>query len=179
MYSIPKCFPNILDTVLYVHYTCKTIRLLDYIVYTQKLYISYQCIYFLYINSKNMYPAVQPKVFPFYMHGTRDRTKEYWMIREGQPDAFSPSYDPVSKLYCISYSVFLCVAGRTYWRWRERAGATGWGWSQIIRYRESLVLYKSFNTLRIGDFFVLCFLFSDISLWPPAAGDQWEVQNMK
>ncbi len=41
-------------------------------------------------------------------------------------------------------SLFLCVAGRAYWR--ERYGG-GWGWSRIIRPQESLVLYKSFNTL--------------------------------
>ncbi len=61
---------------------------------------------------------------------------------------FSPSYDlaprqlpppPISR----QPVVFLCVAGRAYPRERGR----GWGRSQIIWRRESLVLYKSFNIL--------------------------------
>jgi hypothetical protein len=49
---------------------------------------------------------------------------------------FSPPLLP-----CLSFSAFLFVAGRAYCRQRER------GRSQIIRRRESLVLYKQFNTL--------------------------------
>jgi hypothetical protein len=53
-----------------------------------------------------------------------------------------PAPSPVSKLSLLP--VFLCVVGRAYRR--ERRGR-GWGRSQIIRRRESLVLYKSFNPL--------------------------------
>ncbi len=63
-----------------------------------------------------------------------------------EDQASSPSYDlapppppsPVIKL-CLSFSFFLCVAGRVYWREGER----GWGRSQILRRAESVVLYKS------------------------------------
>ncbi len=55
------------------------------------------------------------------------------MIIEEQ--AFSPSYDLVPLLVppppstsCLSFSVFLCVAGRAYWR--ERGGGGG-AWSSI------------------------------------------------
>ncbi len=50
----------------------------------------------------------------------------------------TPSPSPVSKL---TLSVFLCLAGRAYWRGRW------WGRSQIIQRRESPVLYKSFKNL--------------------------------
>jgi hypothetical protein len=60
--------------------------------------------------------------------------------------AFSPSYDlappPKKKSSCLSFSAFLCVAGRAYRRKRVWRG--GRERSQIIRRRESLVLYKSF-----------------------------------
>ncbi len=54
------------------------------------------------------------------------------------------SFPPPPSASCLSFSVFLCVAGRAYW-WERRE--KGWGRSQNIRRRESLVLYKSFNTL--------------------------------
>ncbi len=43
---------------------------------------------------------------------------------------------------CLSFSVFLCVDRQAYWRERGRVGR-----SKIIRQRESLVLFKSLNTL--------------------------------
>jgi hypothetical protein len=43
------------------------------------------------------------------------------------------------------FSVFLWFACRAYWR--EREVGRGWGRSQIIRRRESLVICKSFTTL--------------------------------
>ncbi len=49
----------------------------------------------------------------------------------------------VSKL-SLFHCLYMCVAGY----WRERGGR-GVGMSQIIRRRESLVIYKSFNTLCI------------------------------
>ncbi len=49
---------------------------------------------------------------------------------------------PVSKLY-ICLCLFLCLASRTYWRERGKGASE----SQIIRPRESLALYKLFNTL--------------------------------
>ncbi len=65
-----------------------------------------------------------------------------WFI-EGQ--AFLPSYDlattpPLPSASCLSFSVLL--TGRAYWQ--EKGGL---GRSQIIRRWESLVIYKSFNTL--------------------------------
>ncbi len=51
---------------------------------------------------------------------------------------------PLPSASCIFFSVFLCVADRAYWRRR------GWGRSQIIQRRESLVLFKTFNTLWTG-----------------------------
>jgi hypothetical protein len=51
-----------------------------------------------------------------------------------------PSSPPLPSAFCLSFSVFLSVAGR--------ASLTGRGGrSQITRRRESLVLYKSFNPL--------------------------------
>ncbi len=46
---------------------------------------------------------------------------------------------------CLSFSVFLCVAGRVY-LWERGRGEGG---TQFIRRQERLVLYKSFNTLWI------------------------------
>jgi hypothetical protein len=46
---------------------------------------------------------------------------------------------PLPSVSRLSFLVFLCVAGPAYWR--ERGGG-----SQTMRRRESLVLYKSFNT---------------------------------
>jgi hypothetical protein len=62
--------------------------------------------------------------------------------------AFLWSYDSApSRLRsssCLSFSVFLCVTVRSYWR---EGGREGVGRSQIIiRPREILALYKSFNT---------------------------------
>ncbi len=45
---------------------------------------------------------------------------------------------------CLSFSVFLCVAGRAYWK--ERGGGGGVG-AKSYDERESLVHDKSFNTL--------------------------------
>ncbi len=45
-------------------------------------------------------------------------------------------------IYRDPFSVFLFVEGRAYWRERGKGRA----WSQIIRPRKSLALYKSFNT---------------------------------
>jgi hypothetical protein len=65
-----------------------------------------------------------------------------WFIED---QAFSQSYDLVpQQLICHSFSVLLSVAGRAYWRKRERGGGEG---AKIIRRRESLFLCKSFNTL--------------------------------
>ncbi len=50
---------------------------------------------------------------------------------------------PCSSGSCVSFSVFLCVIGRSYLR--ERGGS---GWARNPR--ESLALYKSFNTLICG-----------------------------
>ncbi len=53
-------------------------------------------------------------------------------------------FPPLPSASCLSFTVFLCVAVRAYWRERGRgAGAR----SQIIRPQESLALYNSFNTL--------------------------------
>ncbi len=49
-------------------------------------------------------------------------TREFELFIEDQ--AFSPSYDlapspplpPLPSASCLSFSVFLCVAGRAYWR---------------------------------------------------------------
>ncbi len=49
---------------------------------------------------------------------------------------------PVPQASCLSFSVFMCVAGRAYWLKREGGGRR----RQIIRWRESLVLYK-YSTL--------------------------------
>jgi hypothetical protein len=68
-----------------------------------------------------------------------------------EDQAFSPSYDlapplpPPPSASCLSFSVFLCVAGRAYWR--ERLERMGRRRSKIIRRLESLVLFNSFNTL--------------------------------
>ncbi len=60
--------------------------------------------------------------------------------------AFLPSYDlappPLPSASGLSFSVFLCVAYRAYWRER-------WG-KGVIRRRDSLVLFKSFNNLCIA-----------------------------
>jgi hypothetical protein len=78
-----------------------------------------------------------------------EKCREYWMIYRGLgfliilllPHPLTP---PLPSEICLSFSVFLCVAGRASWREWGR----GYGRSQIIAPRESLVLNKSFNTLR-------------------------------
>ncbi len=52
---------------------------------------------------------------------------------------------PLSRRQVVSLSQASCVAGHVYW-WEKRR-RRGWASSQIIRPRESLALYKSFNTL--------------------------------
>ncbi len=77
--------------------------------------------------------------------------REYSMIIKDQ--AFSASYDfapphpttPPSGS-CLYFSVFLCV-GQPVELIDVKRGGGGIGESQIIRRRESLVNYKSFNTL--------------------------------
>ncbi len=78
--------------------------------------------------------------------------REYWMIYRGpgfqsrviwllpHPLPLLPSVS------CLAFSVSLCFGGRAYWQ--ERGGGRR-GRSQSVRRRESLVLYKSFNTLCI------------------------------
>ncbi len=67
-----------------------------------------------------------------------------------EEQAFLRSFDladsPLPSASCLSFSVFRCVAGRAYWRETEER-ERGWERSQIIRRRESLILYKPFNTL--------------------------------
>jgi hypothetical protein len=60
---------------------------------------------------------------------------------------------PLPSIRCLSFLVFLCVAGRAC-----LCGGRGWVRSQVRRLRESLVLYKPFNTLRTMGFLYL-FLF--------------------
>ncbi len=64
---------------------------------------------------------------------------EFKMYRK---DVHSSSLTSAS---CLFFSVFLCVADRAHSLTGK--GWKGWGWSQIIRQWESLVLYKSFSTL--------------------------------
>ncbi len=79
--------------------------------------------------------------------------REYWIIYwrpsflavvwfDSSPNPLPPP--PVSSTRCLSFSVFLCVAGRV--NLRERGGR-GWARSQIIRTRKRLPFYKLFNTL--------------------------------
>jgi len=63
------------------------------------------------------------------------RCRMIWIL----PHPFSP----LLSASCLSFSVFLCVAGRG----NSREGEEGMGRMQIIQRRESLVFYKSFNTL--------------------------------
>ncbi len=80
------------------------------------------------------------------------QNRELWVIYRG-PDHLAvvwfgspptPLLPTLLSETCLSFSVFLCIAGRHFWR--ESEG--GWAKSQIIRRRESLALYKSFNVLR-------------------------------
>ncbi len=79
------------------------------------------------------------------------QSKEYWMIYRrlsflAVPDLTPhPPLSPSPKQVVSLSPVFLWVACRFFWRERE-------GWvmtlmSQLTRPRESLILYKSFNTL--------------------------------
>ncbi len=76
-----------------------------------------------------------------WVGGTNSWPGEYWLIYRGSGFlAFiwygsSPTpYLPFPTTNCLSFSVFLCVAGRAHWQ--ERGGAGGLGRSQIIRLRE-------------------------------------------
>ncbi len=52
---------------------------------------------------------------------------------------------PLSRQHVVSlFLVFLCVAGLAYWR---RTKGRGWRRSQIVWRRESMGVYRSFNTL--------------------------------
>ncbi len=71
-----------------------------------------------------------------------------WFIED---QAFLPSFDltPLPPYPVCNLSLFLTLLGvvaRAYWRERGR----GWERSQIIRRRESLVLYTSLNTLWVS-----------------------------
>jgi len=76
----------------------------------------------------------------------RITVRDYWMIYRG-PDVLAlvwfGSYPyPFPWASCLSFLVFLCITGRA-------KGGREWGRSQIIRQRESLALFRSFNTLCI------------------------------
>ncbi len=77
-------------------------------------------------------------------------SRYYWMVYIG-PSFLAvvwfgspphPLPPPLPSASCLSFSVFLCVAYRAYWRERSGKG--------VIRRRESLILYKSFITLCIA-----------------------------
>ncbi len=103
------------------------------------------------IQSSNCCPALLPALVERHTWrvclGVAAESIE-WFIDD---QAFFPTYvlapsPPPSRrppASCLSLSVFLGVAGQAYWGRREDGG----GGSQIVRRRESLVLYKSFNTL--------------------------------
>ncbi len=74
----------------------------------------------------------------------------YFLYTKIMRIAFSPLYDlapppqsspSLPSASCLSFSAFLCVAGKGGDLGR------GWGSSQTLRLLESLVLYKSWNTL--------------------------------
>jgi hypothetical protein len=77
--------------------------------------------------------------------------REYWMIYRWPCFLavvwFGSSPTPFLVTSCLSFSIFLCVAGRAYWRER---GERGWRRSQIIRGRESLVLSKNYSILFVA-----------------------------
>jgi hypothetical protein len=80
-----------------------------------------------------------------------------------------PPPSPVIKLSLFLFLVFLCIAGRTYWRERGRRG--GGGAKLYDRPRESLVLYKPFNTLwPRGKTETLNGMFYSKSIWVRKAG---------
>ncbi len=53
-----------------------------------------------------------------------------------------PSHPLPQQVVPHSHAVFLCVAGRAYWRETGRKG-----WSQIKRWRENMVICNTLNTL--------------------------------
>ncbi len=82
--------------------------------------------------------------------------RKYWMIYSMEDQAFLRLYDSTLRpppsphppsASDIIFSFFLCVAS---WAYSRERGRRGWARSQIIRRRESLALYKSFNTLWEG-----------------------------
>ncbi len=75
-------------------------------------------------------------------------SREYWMIYRG-PGFLAVVLFGSSPFRRLSFSVFLCFAGRAYWR----AGRGVWQRSQILPWRESLVLYKKFHTLWLPPYF--------------------------
>ncbi len=82
----------------------------------------------------------------------RYSTESIEWFKEDQ--AFSPSYTlapplPLYHQHVVSLSqVFLCFAGRAYWRVRGEPGGGGvGGGGKVIRRRESLVLNKSPKTI--------------------------------
>jgi hypothetical protein len=77
-------------------------------------------------------------------------SREYWMIYRAPSflavvwfgSSPTPFPIPFPSASCLSFSVFLCVAGRACWR--ERGRARG---AKSYDHRESLALYKLFTTL--------------------------------
>jgi hypothetical protein len=81
-------------------------------------------------------------------------TREYWMIYRG-PGCLAvvwfdfsppPSLPPLLSAQVLSFSVFLCVAGRVIGGRGRGEGLCEEPNHQIIRPRETLVLYNSLNT---------------------------------
>jgi hypothetical protein len=62
-----------------------------------------------------------------------------------------PPTPPLLSASCISFSVFVRIAGLAY----DVRGGSGWVRSQIVRRLECLVLYRSFNTLWVQQLVVL------------------------
>jgi hypothetical protein len=82
--------------------------------------------------------------WPAFAFVSTYRVHIQWFLED---QALSLSYDlappfphHLPPANCVSFSVFLSVAGRAYWQ--KRGGGEG---SQIIRWHRSLVLYKSFS----------------------------------
>jgi len=76
-------------------------------------------------------------IYFLWIMWTCTRRREYWMIYRGPGFLDVVWFGPPPP----SFSGFLCVAGRIYWR------EEGVGQEPIIWGRESLVVYKSVNTL--------------------------------